>query len=82
MPLGAEIISVQSQGGAICLWAKCRKDAQPSLREFVIVGMGHSFDDAGLRFIGTVQNNAFVWHIFERATDQPPAPVSGTGEAR
>ena len=67
MPIGAEILSFQTQDDQLCIWAivDTEKDVEP--REFLIVGTGHSFDESNAKYIGTTQqeNGRFVWHLFE-----------------
>jgi hypothetical protein len=70
MPEGARVLSVQEQGGVICLWAMVETDRPfKTVRTFQIYGTGHSIPD-GLRhrvYVGTVQTEggSLVWHVFE-----------------
>lgn len=70
MPEGAEILTAQMQYGKLCLWALV--DCEPELpklnREIEIIGTGNSIIEAPRRYIATVQQDIFVWHIFERTT--------------
>lgn len=66
MPLGAEILCVQEQRGYITIWAKCHPNVKTEVRHIEVHGTGNEFDDKGLRYVGTVQQDGFVWHIFER----------------
>lgn len=70
MPKDSEILSVQDQRGTICLWAAFPGDGEYRVsREIEIVGTGNpveSFEKIDRKFLGTVQQGAFVWHIFER----------------
>jgi len=71
MPEGAEILSVQVQGGtgAICIWALVNPD--PNIRRversILIVGTGNPVPDDPGKFLGTVQLYAgeLVFHVFE-----------------
>jgi hypothetical protein len=65
MPQGATVLTVQSQGGVLCLWAEVDPNAPPVDRYFRIVGTGHRFDREGLRYVGTGQSGLFVWHVYE-----------------
>lgn len=69
MPEGAQILSLQTQGGVPMLWVKVVETAKLEARRLFIFGTGHPIVDDGLGFIGTVQTNngALVWHIFEQA---------------
>ncbi len=66
MPKGAEILSVANQRGKLCLWAACDPDKVPEQRTIEIVGTGNSAIFCRRKFIGTVLQVPFVWHIFER----------------
>lgn len=68
MPASARILSVQMQHGLPTLWALV--DTSDKVRVnpcFAVVGTGNpiDFDVRRARFIGTVQERVFVWHIFE-----------------
>lgn len=71
MPLGAEIIAVAEQYGALCLWAWVNDDpdAKQVKRQIAIVGTGNpapGYHEA--LHIGTVvtAGGSLVWHVFER----------------
>ena len=68
IPLGAKILSVQAQRGALCLWALVDPDPGAVTRAHPIrvYGTGHPCDEDPRNFIGTVQTNegALVWHVF------------------
>lgn len=73
MPGGAVIQSVGLQDGVICLWAEVQSDRPNKKRSIWVFGTGHEMpaDTKGpaswsLRFIGSVQQGVFVWHIYER----------------
>lgn len=62
----AEILSVQVQGGEVCLWAYLNNLNEDEQRYFRIIGTGHLIpDDFTANFIGTVQLDNLVFHIFE-----------------
>lgn len=70
--VGAEILSVQEQGEDLCLWAlvdakALNEDFQKEVRTFRVYETGQQIDDVGqrLKFIATIQEQIFVWHIFE-----------------
>lgn len=67
LPVGAEILAVQMQGGLPQVWALCDPDAPKRPRHIVMFGTGHSAPDQPGRHIGTFQTNggAYVWHAFE-----------------
>lgn len=66
MPTGATVLHVGIQRRIITLWALVDPDANPSIRHFAVVGTGHPAPDADEgRYIGTVSEGPFVWHVFE-----------------
>lgn len=73
MPVGAQILSVQTQKNLvthedkICLWAVVESQAPKGFKEFHIFGTGHIMTPGlSLRYIGTVQTHdgSLVWHVF------------------
>lgn len=67
MPKGADLLSVDDQRGQICLWALCNTKADTVKRWFRIIGTGHQIDSEVGKFVATVQQDSFVWHVFEAA---------------
>lgn len=65
MPEKAEILTVQMQNDEITLWAICDPEAKKVTRKFDIVGTGWAYNFADKKYIGTVQDGAYVWHLFE-----------------
>ena len=66
IPHGARVLSVQTQGEQLCLWALVDTDKVHETRTFRVIGTG--WDVAGRfldNFIGTAQQGPYVWHIFE-----------------
>lgn len=69
MPRGAEILAVQTQGDAPCLWAMVEPEAPHQSRYIEVLGTGQPIhEDMGVdrKYIGTFQQPPFVWHVFER----------------
>jgi hypothetical protein len=71
MPEGAQILSVQFQGEALCLWALVDTHKPQTQRIIRIIGTGNpivEYGTAPVIFIGTVQQfgGQLVWHVFER----------------
>lgn len=64
MPKGAEILTVQVQGGTPCLWAMVDLREPEEDRRILTYGTGHIVDLEG-RYIGTYQMSALVFHVFE-----------------
>lgn len=68
MPIGAEILSVQTQHGQPHLWALVDTMLPNERRLFRLFGTGHSIDDSGeLKYVGSFQlsGGALVFHLFE-----------------
>lgn len=59
------MLSVGMQDGEIRLWAKVCPVAPYCHVDIFVRGTGHDFTGAEWRFIGTVFDGPFVWHIFE-----------------
>ena len=66
MPIGAKVLTIQTQNGLPYIWALVDIDAECDFRYFTIVGTGHDFPNADdFNYINTIQDGPFVWHIFE-----------------
>lgn len=70
LPIGAEVLCVQTQNDEPYIWASVERDAkQFKNRNFVVYGTGHSFghNQEPVVYIGTFQldNGQFVGHLFE-----------------
>lgn len=70
MPPGAQILSIGNQNDTVCLWSIADVSTKFwQQRWFEVIGTGNRLNmNFGIerKFIGTVQINAFVWHVFER----------------
>jgi hypothetical protein len=65
MPKGAMILDVQTQAGTPTLWALVDPKAAKEIRRFRTYGTGHDVPDNPGKFIGTVQIDWLVFHVFE-----------------
>ena len=64
MPLGAKILTVQTQNGHPFIWALVNPEKPDEERRyFRVYGTGRPF--YGGKYIGTFQTPPFVWHLFE-----------------
>lgn len=72
MPERAELLSVGSQRESVCLWAMVDASIdRRKTRTIEIIGTGNPvYQDMGVgrTFIGTVIDEPFVWHVFERTS--------------
>lgn len=68
-PKGAIILDAQMQGPTVCVWAVINDDEPITMepRFIHIVGTGNAMPVNLYKedYIGTVQTNGFVWHIFQ-----------------
>lgn len=64
LPIGSTILSCQEQDGRIAMWAMVT-DRAVTERIFCVYATGEMFDAEHKNYIGTVQRNGLVWHIFE-----------------
>lgn len=67
MPKGAQVLHVDNQDGALCVWALVDPHAPKVARGFVVVGTGHPVPAFRGRFLGTVlfAGGALVFHVWE-----------------
>lgn len=75
MPVGAKILSAQTQHDDVCTWAIVDVEEDVNMiretRVFqtVATGAGFEYDDKRMKFIDTVQfvyaSGALVFHVFE-----------------
>jgi hypothetical protein len=72
MPTHARILSFQMQDGTPTIWAVVTPTATVVNREFRIAGTGHEVPPGD--FVGTVQDGAYVWHLFDNG--ESPASES------
>ena len=62
-----EYLSIQMQAGRIVFWAYVDCDEEERPITFKIVGTGMPFEDRPNWFyLGTVQHNGYVWHVFSK----------------
>lgn len=71
MPMGAEVLSAQMQGGTLCIWALVDPEASKVMRTFEVFGTGHPVDNSAptmRQYISTfqLQGGTLVFHLFER----------------
>jgi hypothetical protein len=69
MPLDAELLDVQVQHGAPCLWARVNPCAPMVNRVLVTHGTGHDVAESTGEHVGSyqLQGGALVFHVFEAA---------------
>ena len=67
LPRGGEILCVQAQGSALCLWAMVNPSEPKHPRGIEIIGTGNPVQTTNRRYVSTVQmyGLAAVWHVFE-----------------
>lgn len=67
MPKGAVILGAHAQERFICIWALIDVDPIPSgtPRRIRIRGTGFDFNLGTDKFVDTVLQGSYVWHIFD-----------------
>lgn len=65
LPSGAHVLTVQKQGDRPMLWASCESDAPREERRFIIAGTGRALPEHVGQYVGTWQDDGYVWHLFE-----------------
>lgn len=68
MPTGYEILSIGVQGSNLVLWAMVDPEMKETKVPIEINGTGNGFvefEGEEKKYIGTVQLEFFVWHVFE-----------------
>lgn len=71
LPIGSKILSFQIQNGKPYIWALVDENNESKKRYFVLIGTGNNIDEYNteiLKYIGTIQLDSFVWHLFEDLT--------------
>lgn len=65
LPSSARFLSVQLQGDQLCLWAEVNTGIG-GVKDTVIsiVGTGHVIPPGAVHYLGTVQQDQFVWHVY------------------
>jgi hypothetical protein len=68
MPIGAEILSVQTQHDIPCIWALVNPKIKSRPRVFNIFGTGHEVPAEKLKFVGSFQvaDEDGAFHLFEK----------------
>ena len=64
MPLHSAVLSFQFQNDIPCIWVAVNDDNVFRDRQFSIIGTGWEYSKNNI-YLGTAQNNGFVWHLFE-----------------
>lgn len=66
VPVGATFLSVAVQGPNVCVWAIVDQVIDEREHRMVrVVATGQEFDPEGTNYIGTVQIEPLVYHVFE-----------------
>ncbi|WP_411753273.1 hypothetical protein [Serratia sp. (in: enterobacteria)] len=69
VPIGAEILHADFQGTDLMFWALVDPDAELESRTLILVPTGHITvpDELNMRYINTVFQGQYVWHLFEES---------------
>lgn len=64
LPIDAFILTVQVQGNGPVMWAQVNPANELRPRTVYVIGTGHTVRDEHADYVGTVQIDGFVWHIY------------------
>ena len=68
-PRFSKVVHVDSQSpGTMQLWVELYQFDQLEDRIFVVYGTGHHIQEGDV-YVGTVLDEPFVWHLYERMKD-------------
>jgi len=66
MEKSANVLHVDFQGEYICIWALCDDEFDTSeVRSFIIYATGESFNIEDKHYLSTLQDDSYVYHVFE-----------------
>jgi len=67
MPMGAKILTFQSQGDEAYVWATVEPGREIVKRCFAILATGQEFVESPGEYLGTAQTHGgqLIWHLFE-----------------
>ena len=65
LPRGARVLTAQSQGAQLMLWAMVDSNVPAETRTVCILGTGDMVPNQPLEYVGTVQEQGgfYVWHV-------------------
>lgn len=70
LPAGAKILTAQDQNGTLTLWVEVETPRKTATRTIEVIGTGNPISVMDNRlYIGTVQMDGLVWHVYERTTN-------------
>ena len=72
MPVDAVVLCAQMQCSELYIWAIVDENESCIDWEFLIFGTGDEFNFNNMRYIGTVQQGIYVWHIFNLLKTNSP----------
>jgi len=64
LPAGAQPLAVQMQDGWPTVWALVDIEAPAANYMLTLYATGEELPDGPGRYVGTVQDRGFVWHLF------------------
>jgi len=67
MPANSSVLTVQAQQNKLQLWAIVNPDAPKKKRKFMVIGTGFELpaNCTDRNYISTVQDDIYVFHIFD-----------------
>lgn len=65
-PRGSRPISVALQHGKCCVWFECHPERPKEEITIYSVGTGFGAVPDGCRFLGTIVDGSYVWHLYAK----------------
>ncbi len=66
LPLGVKFLDIQVQRAIPCMWFEVDLSKDKEDRLFCLIPTGVEFDDTGMHYLGTFQEEeTFVMHLYE-----------------
>jgi pyrroline-5-carboxylate reductase len=65
IPVSAKVLTAQIQAGNICIWYLFDDTKLHVNRFFSVFGTGMEIEEKKFDYVATVQQDGFVWHVFE-----------------
>jgi hypothetical protein len=68
IPAGGQFLDIQEQAGEVEMWVLVDTDENTAMWDIEVYGTGHDIYSAENRHLKTIQQGAYVWHIFRTWT--------------
>jgi hypothetical protein len=68
VPGGAEVLDIQMQNDSVCMWALVDPEENSVMWDIEVTGTGMELHTAEHKYLATIQQGTYVWHIFRTWT--------------